>query len=254
MTDNDLLKISFSCIDNTTLEGSDTTERIETLCNNSLRLHDAAKGIAHVASVCVYPVFVRQAKRLLDGSGVHTACVAGAFPAGQSPIDVKLAEIRYAVAEGADEVDMVISRGALIEGREQQVYDEIAAIRAATKGRILKVILETGELPSLDIIRQASQIAIAAGADFIKTSTGKIKVGATPEAAEVMLNAIYENYKTTGSMVGLKVAGGISTPEQALQYARMAYNIMGDKYFDKHHFRIGASRLVTTLYDYLMAR
>ena len=251
MTDKELLIKVFSCIDNTTLEGCDTAERIERLCNDSIRLCNEEHGIGRVASVCVYPVFIRQAKGLLEGSGVGTACVAGAFPAGQSPIDVKIAEVRYAVAEGADEIDMVISRGALIEGKEQQVYDEIAAIRGITEGRVLKVILETGELPSLDLVRNASDIAIAAGADFIKTSTGKIKVGATIEAANVMLAAIEENYRKTGRMVGLKIAGGVSTPEQALEYARLAYNLYGDQYFNKDHFRIGASRLVGSLFEYL---
>lgn len=251
MTDNDLLKVVFSCIDNTTLEGCDTQQKIEQLCNDSRSLCDPSRGIGTVASVCVYPVFIRQAKGLLAGSGIKVACVAGAFPAGQSPIEVKLAEVRYAVDEGADEVDMVISRGALIEGKEQQVYDEIAAIREATQGRTLKVILETGELSTSELIMKASQIAIKAGADFIKTSTGKIKVGATPEAASIMLSAIEQNYKETGRMVGLKIAGGVSTPEQALDYAKMAYSLFGDHYFNNQYFRIGASRLVSSLYSFL---
>ena len=251
MTDNDLLKVVFSCIDNTTLEGCDTRQKIEQLCNDSRSLCDPSRGIGTVASVCVYPVFVRQAKSLLAGSGIKVACVAGAFPAGQSPIEVKLAEVRYAVAEGADEVDMVISRGALIEGRAQQVFDEISAIREATRGITLKVILETGELPTPELIFQASQIAIDAGADFIKTSTGKIKVGATIDAARVMLSAIEQNYKKTGLMVGLKISGGVSMPEQALEYAQMAYKLFGDKYFNNQYFRIGASRLVANLFSFL---
>ena len=251
MNDSDLLKVVFSCIDNTTLEGCDTRQRIEQLCNDSRSLCDPLRGIGTVASVCVYPVFIRQAKNLLAGSGIKVACVAGGFPSGQLPIELKLAEVRYAVAEGADEVDMVISRGALIEGRAKQVFDEIAAIREAASGLTLKVILETGELLTPELIFKASQIAIDAGADFIKTSTGKIKVGATVDAARLMLSAIEQNYKKTGRMVGLKIAGGVSTPEQALEYAKMAYSLFGDHYFNNQYFRIGASRLVSSLYSFL---
>lgn len=251
MTDYDLLVKVFSCIDNTTLEGSDNKERITSLCTNSIALCDVQRGIGRVASVCVYPVFICQAKRLLEGSGVKVACVAGAFPAGQAPLSVKLEEVKYAVEQGTDELDMVISRGALLEGDEQRVFDEIAAIRQATHGITLKVILETGELLSSDIILKASNLAIEAGADFIKTSTGKIKVGATEEAVAVMLQAIQHHYEHSGHMVGLKVAGGVSTPQQALSYAKMAYKLYGDKYFNNQYFRIGASRLVNNLFEVL---
>ncbi|MBR1792928.1 MAG: deoxyribose-phosphate aldolase [Bacteroidales bacterium] len=251
MTEKELLKKIYSCIDNTTLEGCDTTERITRLCQDSLRMQDSGKEIPSVAAVCVYPVFVRQAKHLLQGSPIRVASVAGAFPAGQSPIEVKLHEVRYAINEGADEIDMVISRGALIEGKEQQVYDEIAAVRQVSTGHTLKVILETGELQTRTLIRKASQIAITAGADFIKTSTGKTTVSATPDASLVMLEVIREEYEKTHRMVGFKAAGGISTPEAAMQYASMAHSILGDNFFNNQYFRIGASRLVNNIFSLL---
>lgn len=247
------LRQVFSCIDNTTLEGSDTKDKVSALCQRSLELQNQALGISHVAAVCVYPVFVRQARHELEGSDIKVASVAGAFPAGQSPLPVKLQEIRYALDEGADEIDMVISRGALLEGDEQRVYDEIAAIRELTQGRTLKVILETGELQTRGNIVKGSQLAIDAGADFIKTSTGKIAVSATLEAAEAMLTTIKKHYDLTGKMVGFKAAGGISTPEEVLKYAQLYDSIIGNKYANKQFFRIGASRLVERLYTFLTA-
>lgn len=247
------LRRVFSCIDNTTLEGSDTKEKVSALCQRSLQLQDAAAGISHVAAVCVYPVFVRQAKHELEGSGIGVASVAGAFPAGQSPLSVKLQEIRYALDEGADEIDMVISRGALLEGDDKRVFDEIAAIRELTQGRTLKVILETGELQTRENIVRASQLAIDAGADFIKTSTGKIAVSATLEAAEAMLSTIKKHFDLTNRMVGFKAAGGISTPEEVLKYAQLQESIIGKEYANKQFFRIGASRLVERLYSFLTA-
>lgn len=241
----------FSCIDNTTLEGSDTSAKVERLCSRSLQMVDKARGVGPVAAVCVYPVFVKLAVRLLRGSGIRVASVAGAFPAGQSPIAIKVAEVRYAVEQGADEIDMVISRGALIEGDEQRVYDEIASIREATQHKTLKVILETGELLSPTLITRASEIAIAAGADFIKTSTGKIAVSATPDAAQIMLHVIRCHHQKTGRWVGFKAAGGISTPEQALVYYRQAISVYGEEQFSNQFFRIGASRLTERLYTLL---
>lgn len=248
--DNLLLSSIFSCIDNTTLEGSDTTARVTQLCNDSLRMVNPQNGINHVAAVCVYPVFVSLCRNLLKDSPIHVAAVAGAFPSGQSPLPVKLQEVRYAVQEGADEIDMVISRGALIEGRSQQVFDEIAAIRQEAASCTLKVILETGELTP-ELIRQASTIAIQAGADFIKTSTGKIPVGATLEAAKIMLQVIHDHHLATNKLVGFKAAGGVSTPEQALDYYRLAQSILGIDHIDNHIFRIGASRLTNRLYQHL---
>lgn len=249
--DHEALVKIFSCIDNTTLEGADTSARVEQLCTRSLQMVDPKRGIGPVAAVCVYPVFVRQARSLLQGSGIRVASVAGAFPAGQSPIHVKLAEVQYALDEGADEIDMVISRGALIEGDEQRVYDEVAAIRECCHDRTLKVILETGELLSPTLITRASELAISAGADFIKTSTGKIAVSATPDAAQIMLHSIRQHHQKTGKWVGFKAAGGISTPEQALVYYRLAVSAYGEKQISNQIFRIGASRLTERLFSFL---
>ena len=245
------LKQAFSCIDNTTLEGSDNRQRVESLCRQSLEMRDSACGIGPVAAVCVYPVFVAQASKMLQGSGIRVASVAGAFPSGQSPLPLKLQEVRYALDEGADEIDTVISRGALLEGDYNRVFDEIAAIRAEVSERTLKVILETGELPGAAYISKASEIAIGAGADFIKTSTGKISVSATVEAAEVMLNVIKHHYDETGKRVGFKAAGGISTPAEVLKYYDLTARIMGKEQLKNQSFRIGASRLTARLFAFL---
>ena len=241
----------FTCIDNTTLEGSDTHEKVAALCRKSIELQDKERGIGHVAAVCVYPVFVRQARELLNGRGIKVASVAGAFPAGQSPLAVKLQEVQYALDEGADEIDMVISRGALLEGDYERVRDEVAAIKKLCVGRTLKVILETGELPTSEHIKKAAELAIEGGADFIKTSTGKIAVNATPEAAEVMLKVIKNHFKKTGKWVGFKAAGGISTPDEVLKYVQLAEQIVGEKQITNQFFRIGASRLTERLFTFL---
>lgn len=212
------------------------------------------KGLPNVAAVCVYPVFARQVHTLLEGTGIQTACVAGAFPAGQSPIHVKLAEVKYAVEEGADEIDMVISRGKLLEGEYIEVFDEINAIKEVCGNVHLKVILETGELTDLPRIYDASVIAMKAGGDFIKTSTGKINPAATPEAAYVMLQAIRDYYESTGKITGFKPAGGISTPEQALVYVRLVESILGPEWLNPGLFRIGASRLADNLANELSGK
>ena len=232
-----------SVIDLTTLEGSDNAARVQQLCEKAMAFHDDANGIPSTAAVCVYPPFAAQAKSILKDTDIHVACVAGAFPAGQSPIEIKIAEVAYAVAQGADEIDMVISRGKFLEGDYQTVYDEIAAIKAACGHAHLKVILETGELGSADNIYKASQIAIAAGADFIKTSTGKIKVNATPESFLVMLDAIKDHYEATGKMVGMKPAGGIADAPTAISFLKILENVLGEKWLSNRYFRIGASRL-----------
>lgn len=230
-------------IDLTTLEGSDNAARVQQLCEKAMAFRDDANGIPATAAVCVYPPFAAQAKSILKDTDIHVACVAGAFPAGQSPIEIKMAEVAYAVAQGADEIDMVISRGKFLEGDYQTVYDEIAAIKAACGHAHLKVILETGELGSADNIYKASQIAIAAGADFIKTSTGKIKVNATPESFLVMLDAIRDHYEATGKMVGMKPAGGIADAPTAIAFLKILENVLGEKWLTNRYFRIGASRL-----------
>jgi len=234
-----------SCIDLTTLEGSDNTARIVELCRKACSFGES--GLPYPAAVCVYPPFVGLAKKQLKGTGIRVAAVAGAFPSGQSPLSVRLEEVRYTVNEGADEIDMVISRGRLLEGDESFVFDEIAAIREVCKNVHLKVILETGELKTPALIRKASEIAIAAGTDFIKTSTGKIQPAATEEAMEIMLEVIREQYEKTGKKTGIKPAGGISEPKQALQYYFLTQRILGTGWLNKNLFRIGASRLADGL-------
>ena len=242
--DKEMARRVFSCIDNTTLNGTDNEAQVEAFCRHTLEM-------GSVAAVCVYPRFVAAARKILDGSGIKVASVAGAFPHGQLPIHLKVEEVKYAIGEGADEIDMVMSRGALLAGEENLVRDEVAMMKEACQGRTLKVILETGELSNSSLVATASQLAIDGGADFIKTSTGKIAVGATLEAAEVMLNCIKENVKKGKKTVGFKAAGGISTPEEALAYAEMAKKIMGDNYINNQTFRIGASRLTDKLFAIL---
>ena len=216
-----------------------------------MELNDAKRGIGHVAAVCMYPVFVKQARGLLHGSGIKVASVAGAFPHGQSPLKVKLEEVRYALDEGAEEIDMVLSRGLLLEGEYNRVREEVAMMKGLCAEKTLKVILETGELPSERYIRKASELAIEGGADFIKTSTGKIAVNATLEAAEVMLEVIKNHYEHTGKWIGFKAAGGISTPDEVLKYEQLAERIIGEKQITNQFFRIGASRLTDRLFAFL---
>ncbi len=230
-------------IDLTTLEGADTREKVEQMCFQAKAFADEKYGIPPVAAVCVYPTLVSAARKALEGSGIGVASVAGAFPAGQSPIHIKTAEVRYAVEQGAEEIDMVISRGRFLEGEYNLVFDEIAAILEACGPAHLKVILETGELKTATNIRRASEIALDTGAHFIKTSTGKISPAATPQAMLVMLEAIAEHYKNTGHRAGIKPAGGISDPETALGYYGLTREILGQDWLNKGLFRFGASRL-----------
>lgn len=249
MMDRELAQRVFTCIDNTTLNATDNATSVEAFCRHTLEMCTVTGD--HVAAVCVYPRFVKVARCVLSGSGIRVASVAGAFPHGQLPIELKVEEVKYAIGEGADEIDMVLSRGPLLAGEDEVVRDEVAKMKEACQGHLLKVILETGELPSPTLITQASQLAIDGGADFIKTSTGKIGVGATLEAAETMLKVINENVKKTKKTVGFKAAGGISTPEEALAYAEMAKKILGDNYVKNQTFRIGASRLTDRLFSFL---
>ncbi len=248
MSDRSLMQQIFSCIDNTTLTATDTEASVETFCRHTLDLRPSGQ---HVAAVCVYPRFVAVAKRALAGSGIRVASVAGAFPHGQLPLELKVAEVKYAVGQGADEVDMVLSRGLLLEGDDDAVAREVQVMKEACQGRTLKVILETCELPSPTLVARAAQLAIDGGADFIKTSTGKGAAGATIEAAETMLEVIVQNVKKTSKMVGFKAAGGISTPEEALGYAQIAKKIVGDDFINNQTFRIGASRLTDRLVAFL---
>jgi deoxyribose-phosphate aldolase len=250
-TERQSLEFALNIIDLTTLEGSDTDNRVIALCEKALKLKD--KGLPSVAAVCVYPPFVKLAKQVLAHSGIHVASVAGAFPSGQSPLHVKLEEIKFAVNEGADEIDMVISRGKFLEGKYSQIFEEVSAIKAICKDAHLKVILETGELGSLTNVRIASEIAMNAGADFIKTSTGKISPAATEEAVYVMLQAIKDFYNETGRKIGIKPAGGISEPEKAMNYIKLVNSILGKEWMTNELFRIGASRLVDKLEEKLLA-
>jgi deoxyribose-phosphate aldolase len=237
------LKMVLSMIDLTTLEGSDTEGKVKQLCNKAQHLHDSVDGLPTVAAICVYPNFVSLAKRQLGNSGINVASVATAFPSGNSSLAIKLDDVKMAVDQGADEIDMVISRGRFHAGDYGYVYDEIAAVKDACGMARLKTILETGELGTFDNVRKASDIAIAAGADFIKTSTGKIKPAATMPVTLVMLEAIRDHYFATGEMVGMKPAGGISNAKLALHYLIMVKETLGMEWLDKHWFRFGASSL-----------
>ncbi|MDT8341653.1 MAG: deoxyribose-phosphate aldolase [Longimicrobiales bacterium] len=237
------LRTVLSMIDLTTLEGQDTPGKVRQLCRKALHLHDALPGLPHVAAVCVYPTMVAVARRALAGTDVKVASVATAFPAGMSPLEVKLADTRRAVEAGADEVDMVISRGEFLRGEYGYVFDEIAAVKEVCGAAHLKVILETGELGSLDRVRQASVLAMHAGADFIKTSTGKIQPAATMPVVLVMLQAILDHYRETGRRVGMKPAGGISNAKLAIHYLVMLHETLGPPWMTPGLFRFGASSL-----------
>lgn len=237
------LHLALSMIDLTTLEGKDTPGKVKQLCYKAMHPHDALEGLPTVAAVCVYPSMVGIAKKALEGSKIKVASVATAFPSGQSTRDVKLRDTKYAVAEGADEVDMVISRGKFLAGEYNFVFDEIAAIKEACGNARLKVILETGELGSLDKVRRASDIAMHAGADFIKTSTGKIQPAATMPVTLVMLEAIRDFYYETGIQIGMKPAGGISKSKAALHYLVMLNEVLGADWMTNEWFRFGASSL-----------
>ena len=237
------LKLVLSMIDLTTLEGKDTDGKVKQLCYKAMHPHDALPGLPTVAAICVYPSMVKTARTALGDSGIRVASVATAFPSGQAPREVKIRDTRYAVAQGADEVDMVISRGHFHQGEYNYVFDEIAAIKEACGEARLKVILETGELGTYDKIRKASEIAMHAGADFIKTSTGKIQPAATMPVTLVMLEAIRDFYYRTGRMVGMKPAGGISKSKLALHYLVMVKEVLGDDWLNNQWFRFGASSL-----------
>jgi deoxyribose-phosphate aldolase len=230
-------------IDLTTLEGADTPGRVRQLCAKALHLHSARPDVPLVAAVCVYPTMVRIAREALKGTPVKVAAVATAFPSGMNPLEVKLEDTRYAVGEGADEIDMVISRGDFLRGEYGRVADEIAEVKQACGRAHLKVILETGELGTLDRVRLASDIAMEAGGDFIKTSTGKIQPAATPEVVLVMLQAIYDFHRKTGKKIGMKPAGGIANSKQALHLLVMVREVLGPDWLTPDLFRIGASRL-----------
>lgn len=241
------LHLALSMIDLTTLEGKDTPGKVKQLCYKAMHPADHLGPLPTVAAVCVYPTQVRTAKQALNGSTIKVASVATGFPSGNVPLKNKLSETKFAVQEGADEIDMVINRGAFLQGHYQKVFDEIAAIKEACGEARLKVILETGELGSLDNVRYASDIAITAGADFVKTSTGKIQPAATLPITLVMLQAIRDYYDATGIQIGMKPAGGISTGKVAIQYLVMVHEILGEAWLTPEWFRFGASSLANDI-------
>ncbi|MER3410030.1 MAG: deoxyribose-phosphate aldolase [Thermoleophilia bacterium] len=243
------LDLAVRMTDLTTLEGADTPGKVSALCAKALRPDPADPTVPPVAAVCVYPSLVPVAKERLSGTSVKVASVAAAFPSGQASTALKVREVEEAVALGADEVDMVIDRSAFLCGRYGKVYDEIARIKEACAGRTLKVILEVGELGSYDQVRRASLLAMAGGADFIKTSTGKLPQAATLPVALVMLEAIRDVYDETGRRVGMKPAGGIRQAKQAVQYLVQLYETLGPDWLTPDLYRIGAS---TLLNDVLM--
>ena len=237
------LKMALSMIDLTTLEGKDTPGKVKQMCFKAAHLHDAYPDLPTVAAVCVYPSMVKIAAHALKNTSIQIASVSTAFPSGQAPLDVKIRDTQFAVSEGATEIDMVISRGKFLAGEYGYVYDEIATIKENCGNARLKVILETGELTTLDNVRKASDIAIHAGADFIKTSTGKIQPAATMQVTYVMLQAIKDYFDSTGKMIGMKPAGGISTAKLALHNLVMVNEILGPKWLTNEWFRFGASSL-----------
>lgn len=237
------LKLVLNMIDITTLEGKDSEGKVKQLCYKAQHLHDAYPGLPTVAAVCVYPSMVATAKKALGNSGVKVASVSTAFPSGQAPRSVKIDDTKFAVDNGADEIDMVISRGKFHEGDYNFVFDEIAAIKEACGHARLKVILETGELVTYDKVRRASDIAMYAGADFIKTSTGKISPAATMPVTLVMLEAIRDFYYKTGKKIAMKPAGGISKSKLALHYLVMLQETLGKEWMNNEWFRFGASSL-----------
>jgi len=245
------LDLAIRMIDLTTLEGQDTPGKVRALCAKAKRPDPSDPSTPQVAAVCVYPDLVATAKRELNGSGINVASVATAFPSGRSSLAIKIQDTKDAVAAGADEVDMVIDRGAFLSGRYGMVFDEIAAIREAAGDAHLKVILETGELVTYDNVRRASWLAMLAGADFIKTSTGKVSPAATLPVTLVMLEAVRDYHETTGLHIGVKPAGGIRTAKDAIKYLVTVNETAGPDWLDPELFRFGASSLLN---DLLMQR
>jgi deoxyribose-phosphate aldolase len=245
------LDMAVRMVDLTTLEGADTPGKVRAMCAKAIRPDPADPGVPSVAAVCIYPDLVAVAKAEVAASSVAVASVATAFPSGRAALPVKLADVADAVAAGADEVDMVIDRGAFLAGHYGQVFSEIRQVRAACGAAHLKVILETGELATLDNVSRASWLAMLAGADFIKTSTGKVTPAATPAVTLVMLAAVRDYAQATGRRVGVKVAGGVRTAKDAVRYLVLVHETAGPQWLTPDLFRIGASSLLN---DLLMQR
>ena len=241
------IRLAISMLDLTTLEGKDSEGKVRQLCRKAVRPLPEDATVPSVAAVCVYPNLVPAARSALAGSAVRVASVATGFPAGLVPLPVKVEEAQRAVAMGADEIDMVIDRGAFLAGDHAAVFEEIVAVKEACRPAILKVILETGELETYDNVRRASHLAMAAGADFIKTSTGKIAPAATPAVVLVMLEAIRDHFFDSGRRVGMKAAGGVRTSKQALHLLVLVKETLGDAWLTPELFRIGASTVTNDL-------
>jgi deoxyribose-phosphate aldolase len=243
------LELAIRMMDLTTLEGKDTEGKVRALCAKGIRPDPGDPSVPSVAAICIYPALIPVARQALEGTGVKVASVSTGFPSGQTFTDVKLLETRQAVEAGADEIDMVIDRGAFLQGDYRTVFEEIVAVKEACGPAHLKVILETGELETYDNVRRASVLAMAAGADFIKTSTGKVTPAATLPVTLVMLEAIRDFHRRTGRMVGMKPAGGIRTAKDAIGYLVVLYETLGPRWMTPEWFRFGAS---TLLNDVLM--
>lgn len=241
------IKMAVSMIDLTTLEGKDSRGKVHAMCRKAIMPMEGDGSIPHVAAVCVYPSLIKYAKEILKGSGVKVASVASSFPSGQSPLNIRIEEVKRAISAGADEVDMVISRGEFLSGNYDYTFREISEIKQACGNIHLKVILETGELETYDNIRKASLIAMMAGADFIKTSTGKIQPAATLPVTLVMMEAIRDFNNDTGVKVGMKAAGGIRNTKEAISYLVLVKETLGDAWLTPDLFRIGASSLLNDL-------
>jgi deoxyribose-phosphate aldolase len=241
------LKLALSMCDLTTLEGADSPGKVRQMCYKAAHLHDTMPELPTVAAVCVYPTLVRVAKESLKGTKIKVAAVATGFPAGQYPLNLRLDDTKYAVGEGADEIDMVISRGKFLAGEYAEVFDEIVQTKEACGAAHLKVILETGELSTLDNVRKASDLAMHAGADFIKTSTGKVQPAATLPVTLVMLEAIRDYYYATGKKIGMKPAGGIATAKLAINYLVVLAETLGQDWMNPDMFRFGASKLANDI-------
>jgi len=241
------IDMAIRMVDLTTLEGADTPGKIRSLCAKAMRPDPGDASVPPVAAVCVYPDLVGIAVEALRGSPVAVASVATAFPSGRASLATKLSDVREGVAAGAGEIDMVIDRGAFLAGRYLQVFDEIVAVKAACGSAHLKVILETGELVTLDNVRRASWLALLAGGDFVKTSTGKVSPAATPPVALVMLQAVRDFAAATGDVRGVKLAGGIRSSKDAVRYLVMVNEVAGDRWLGPDLFRFGASSLLNDL-------
>ena len=241
------LELAIRCCDLTTLEGQDTPGKVAALCSKAVRPDPSDPNVPSVAAVCVYPNLIPVAAEKLRGTGVKIASVATYFPSGQAPLDVKLRDVEDAVAMGADEIDMVIDRGAFLSGRYAQVYEEIVRVKEACGPAHLKVILEVSELGTYDNVRRASLLSMAAGADFIKTSTGKLPAAATLPVTLVMLEAIRDVYEETGKRIGMKPAGGIRTAKNAIQYLVQVHETLGPDWLTPDLYRLGASSLVNDI-------